>query len=117
MGKGLFCLAGNDYEGHSRRKCSDCSAVYSALWRLTPKGQKRSKEYNERIKNTNMAKAKTEVFKAVRSGSLDRPNSLFCLDCGRKAQVYDHRDYNFPLDVDPVCRKCNKKRGIGLNWT
>lgn len=41
--------------------------------------------------------------------------SIPCVDCGRPAKVYDHRDYSRPLDVEPVCKGCNKKRGPGLN--
>ena len=34
-----------------------------------------------------------------------------CVDCGANATDYDHRDYNKPLDVEPVCRSCNIRRG------
>lgn len=34
-----------------------------------------------------------------------------CVDCGKTATDYDHRDYNRPLKVVPVCRSCNYKRG------
>ena len=34
-----------------------------------------------------------------------------CTDCGKRATVYDHRDYGRPLDVEPVCQSCNLKRG------
>ena len=27
------------------------------------------------------------------------------------AYDYDHRDYSKPLEVDPVCRRCNQMRG------
>jgi len=37
-----------------------------------------------------------------------------CEDCGRDAECYDHRDYNKPLDVEPVCRQCNSIRGAGI---
>lgn len=62
-----------------------------------------------------MTRAKTAVFIEVRSGRLTRPENLFCEDCGLAASVYDHRDYLRPLDIVPVCRSCNKKRGPGLN--
>lgn len=39
--------------------------------------------------------------------------AVACVDCGKPAQVYDHRDYNQPIKVDPVCQKCNLKRGPG----
>lgn len=34
-----------------------------------------------------------------------------CVDCGAVANEYDHRDYSRPLEVDPVCGRCNKLRG------
>ena len=34
-----------------------------------------------------------------------------CVDCAGVATEYDHRDYARPLDVEPVCRSCNHKRG------
>ncbi len=48
---------------------------------------------------------------AIRDGYLPKPSTLLCQDCGQPAQVYDHRDYNRPLDVEPVCHACNVKRG------
>lgn len=51
---------------------------------------------------------------AIRDGYLPRPTTLICLDCGAPAQVYDHRDYNRPLDVEPVCHACNVRRGPAL---
>jgi hypothetical protein len=51
------------------------------------------------------------VAASIRDGYLPKPSTLTCLDCGASAQVYDHRDYNRPLDVEPVCHACNVKRG------
>jgi hypothetical protein len=34
-----------------------------------------------------------------------------CVDCGGVALEYDHRDYGRPVEVEPVCRSCNKRRG------
>jgi len=36
---------------------------------------------------------------------------IACVDCGRNAYCYDHRDYSMPLVVVPVCGSCNSKRG------
>lgn len=57
------------------------------------------------------------VNKAVRNGFLAPVKTLICVDCGSQAQCYEHRDYNKPLQVEPVCRKCNFRRGsaIALN--
>lgn len=55
------------------------------------------------------------VRKAVRQGRLQRPTEFACADCGKPATEYDHRDYTKPLDVAPVCRSCNHKRGSAFN--
>jgi hypothetical protein len=57
------------------------------------------------------------VAAAIRRGELiDLASAdIPCVDCGGKATVYDHRDYAYPLDVEPVCRSCNSKRGSALN--
>lgn len=34
-----------------------------------------------------------------------------CVDCGGVATEYEHRDYAKPLEVEPVCRGCNLRRG------
>lgn len=54
------------------------------------------------------------VAKARRLGLLPDPKTLVCDDCGGAATEYDHRDYDKPLSVDPVCRGCNARRGPAL---
>lgn len=54
------------------------------------------------------------VRKAIKDGYLARVSELLCVDCGAPAKVYDHRDYNRPLDVEPVCNGCNIKRGPAI---
>lgn len=56
----------------------------------------------------------SEVAKAIRAGALQPPRSFACVDCGAQAIEYDHRDYNRPLMVDPVCRSCNLRRGQAI---
>jgi hypothetical protein len=58
-----------------------------------------------------MLAANAAVSKARARGLLPTPKSLACSDCGGAAHDYDHRDYSRPLDVQPVCRACNFKRG------
>jgi hypothetical protein len=55
-----------------------------------------------------------QVKKAIKKGILASLKTLICVDCERPAEVYDHRDYNKPLDVVPVCRKCNHRRGAAI---
>lgn len=56
----------------------------------------------------------TQVAQAIRRGLLPHPKGLTCADCGGAAVEYDHRDYNRPLDVAPVCRRCNLRRGKAI---
>lgn len=62
----------------------------------------------------------------IRTGRLihlksDGSAGVPCVDCGDPATGYDHRDYRKPLEVDPVCNPCNRRRGVALpykewNW-
>lgn len=53
---------------------------------------------------------------AVRNGDLPvLDGSVQCVDCGATAVEYDHRDYKKPLEVEPVCKRCNQARGPGLH--
>lgn len=63
-------------------------------------------------------RAGSAVASAVKRRTLQRPSEYFC-SCGQKAAQYDHRDYNKPLDVEPICRRCNIRRGSAIpkNWT
>jgi len=57
-----------------------------------------------------------KVAMAIRRGVLPRlDGSIPCKDCGVPAQQYDHRHYSKPLEVEPVCRKCNLARGPALD--
>jgi hypothetical protein len=69
---------------------------------------------NNKSKKTGASKAISAVQKAVRKGILVPVKTLFCIDCGEPAKCYDHRDYNKPLDVVPVCRSCNVRRGSAI---
>jgi hypothetical protein len=51
------------------------------------------------------------VSSAIRSGALAKASQYRCTDCDAPANCYDHRDYGRPLDVEPVCRSCNSRRG------
>ena len=58
------------------------------------------------------ARAVAAVQKAKAAGVLPQlDGSVACRDCGAQAHHYDHRDYTRPLEVEPVCRKCNRRRG------
>jgi hypothetical protein len=56
--------------------------------------------------------AQKVIGKAVKNGSIQHPSEFRCVDCNFIATEYEHRDYNYPFNVDPICRICNAKRGI-----
>jgi len=62
------------------------------------------------------ALAARQVALAIKRGELSRPETQRCVDCGRRARQYDHRLYAAPLQVEPVCRSCNAKRGPALDF-
>ncbi len=61
-----------------------------------------------------MRLAGVDARKAIKDGKLLSPKSFVCEDCDSPATEYDHRDYNKPLVVAPVCRRCNILRGAGI---
>jgi hypothetical protein len=60
------------------------------------------------------AQAGQLVYKAKADGLLPFAKNCICVDCGEPACDLDHRDYNKPLQVDPVCRRCNLRRGPAI---
>jgi len=57
-----------------------------------------------------------KVHRAIIQGKLPRltNGNVRCVDCQKKAQHYDHRDYTKPLTVEPVCQGCNFRRGLAV---
>lgn len=55
------------------------------------------------------------VHKTIRNNEIQPAKSFVCVDCGNKAIDYDHRRYKSPLDIVPVCRSCNLKRGPAID--
>lgn len=58
-----------------------------------------------------MTLANRAIAKARRNGVLSAAADHPCVDCGKPARDWDHRDYTKPLDVQAVCRGCNQHRG------
>ena len=87
-----------------RKYCISCAFDSSsrAVWR------KSRKPANDNEKAREITKC------AVKVGFLPHPTDFLCADCQQPAKCYDHRDYNKPLDVEPVCMSCNAKRGRGV---
>ena len=66
----------------------------------------------------NLRNGAREAYRAIAraraNGLLPAAKEFQCVDCGKQALDWDHRDYNKPLDVEPVCRSCNKLRGPAI---
>lgn len=60
--------------------------------------------------------AHSAVTLAVLRGDLPPAKNLTCSLCLKQAFDYDHRDYRRPLEVTPVCRKCNLNLPTALPW-
>lgn len=64
------------------------------------------------LREATKAQALAMVADAKRLGLLpELDGAIACVDCGNVATEYDHRDYKYPLFVQPVCRTCNNRRG------
>jgi hypothetical protein len=92
---------GADFGGYRASTAIYCSDCYS---RLAP----------ARRKKTGGDYACGQVTKAVKNGLIPPAKDLLCVDCGKQATEYDHRDYNEPLKVEPVCHSCNMRRGPAI---
>ena len=57
------------------------------------------------------AKAIRAVNTEVAAGRMQRAADFKCVDCGKQAKIYEHRDYDYPLAVVPTCHPCNIRRG------
>ena len=69
---------------------------------------------NNNSKRIGATTAMSAIQYAIKTGKLAPAKIHLCVDCGKNAECYDHRDYNKPLDVVPVCRKCNHSRGAAI---
>lgn len=90
---------------HNAIYCLPCGASSKSIARARMRADGRM-DYNEA--------ARLVTNYAVRVGFLPMPELYACVDCGAPAICYEHRDYNKPLDVEPVCRACNGRRGPGI---
>ena len=61
-------------------------------------------------------KAHQVIAREVKAGRLPPAKSRICVDCGSPASCYEHRNYLKPLEVEPVCRRCNCRRGPGYPY-
>ena len=99
------CPADISHKQHNAFRCSECA-----------KQAVRDKALKWRKEHPKLNNIYQRVHVAIKKGILPPPSTLNCVDCGYPAHSYDHRDYSKPLDVEPVCRSCNKIRGAADNY-
>lgn len=95
--------------------CKKQNKSNSKVWR--DKNKSKTLEYHNRQRLTGGKPAIRRVTTAVAQGVLlDLKEWIIaCTDCqASRATEYDHRDYNYPLLVEPVCRSCNRLRGKAI---
>lgn len=64
-----------------------------------------------------MHKAHVAVRTAIEKGHLPvLDGSIPCQLCDSPANVYDHRDYQYPLFVRPLCYRCNSTAPKAQGW-
>jgi hypothetical protein len=94
------------------RNCIACAADISGrLWQARLCWGCAKASYEDPLKLA----AHKAVARARRAGLLGDPRTMPCADCGGAAVEYDHREYAQPLAVEPVCRRCNLRRGPAID--
>lgn len=101
----LSCGANIEHRGATAKRCLNCARSHALQSRI------------RRQKDLVLATwAVLRVQEAVKNAQLPHISTQICVDCGKRAEHYDHRDYYKPLEVEPVCRGCNKRRGPGYPY-
>lgn len=97
----------------SAKPCKDCGAENRVLnggrCRLCSGANQVYRKFA-----TGGPEARHLISKMIRKGHLRPASEFACADCGKQAMVWEHRDYNKPLDVVPVCKPCNARRGEAI---
>ena len=101
------------YKKNKDRACENYKRYYKRT-----KNMGNSVVRHDKQKRNGAQAAMTAVYVAKDKGYIlpfsEYPVRCFGVDgvpCGGMAEQWDHRDYNKPLDVEPVCRSCNMRRG------
>jgi hypothetical protein len=111
--RGRYRWRSVEYPEYCLKVCAECGQLCETGMKSARCRPCASDRYKEILKA--QVPAVSAVNKAVKSGFLAKPATQLCVDCGKQAAYYDHRDYRKPLDVEPVCRSCNRKRGHALD--
>lgn len=96
----------------TKYRCHQCGESFTYRSWVCPHCSRRKDFHSRYLSGGVMAGSAVAV--ARKKGLLADPRTLQCADCGAPASQYDHRDYNKPLEVEPVCRTCNVRRGRAI---
>lgn len=101
------------HKAYYLKVCANCNKIKPVVSKYCkPCSLENAKGNTERYSKERKF-AKNKLTTAIKNGELKPASKFRCADCGVKAQAYDHRDYSKPLDVVPVCTRCNLMRGSG----
>ena len=95
--------------------CGDQFAQTSGGRRASRCGVCRTEMHQFRLHGSGRYASNLKLRSAIRHGHVKPAIEFKCVDCGVPAQCYDHRDYNHPLSVEPVCFTCNVRRGSAIS--
>ena len=110
---GRWVSCRNDQRRDYLLTCIDCRGLFTAGTCKSQRCFECRQEWEASLRD-GCRGAHRAVMEAIRTGVLKPAYAFLCADCRNEhAEVYDHRDYSKPLDVDPVCRRCNALRGPG----
>jgi hypothetical protein len=73
-----------------------------------------SRQRKSQLLHPERQRARDAINDRVQRGKMSKPSTLTCIDCGNKAECYDHaRGYigENRLYVEPVCWPCHRIRG------
>jgi hypothetical protein len=107
------CGSTERYKPKPGKKLGDCKACNKArnkTWQQVNPEKVKSKVDKYRKSNPEKWAAKVMVNSTVQQGYLPRVSTCDCVDCGIQAAEYHHEDYNKPLEVVALCKKCHVKR-------
>ena len=90
--------------------CKECNAEFMRNYWHTDRGREINAKRQEKDRRRFRQAVRKKVYLAIKAGKLPHATACTCKDCGRQAEIYHHPDYGKPLQVVPLCQKCDRAR-------